>query len=63
MQHATATVHALDAGATEIKGYGNKRNDGLVFSAWPKATTPRYEIERKFREHVAQIGGESTKAP
>lgn len=43
---------------TLIKGYGNKRDDGLVFEAIPKATTPRYEIERKVREHAAKIGHE-----
>lgn len=43
---------------TLIRGYGNKRDDGLIFSAWPKSTTPRYEIERKYRDHVARIGGE-----
>jgi hypothetical protein len=41
---------------TLIKGYGNKRDDGLVFDAWPKSSTPRYEIEKKFREHCARVG-------
>jgi hypothetical protein len=41
---------------TLIKGYGNKRDDGLVFDAWPKASTPRYEIEKKFRDHCARVG-------
>jgi hypothetical protein len=43
---------------TLIKGYGNKRDDGLVFEAYPKGTTPRHEVEKKFREHAAKIGAE-----
>lgn len=43
---------------TLIRGYGTKRDDGLVFEALPKSTTPRHEIEKKFREHAAKIGAE-----
>jgi hypothetical protein len=41
---------------TLIKGYGNKRDDGLAFNAWPKASTPRYEIEKEFRDHCTRVG-------
>jgi hypothetical protein len=28
----------------------------LAFNAWPKASTPRYEIEKEFRDHCTRVG-------
>ena len=41
---------------TLVTGYGNKRDDGLTFHALPKSSTPRYEIEKLFRDHCKLIG-------
>jgi hypothetical protein len=41
-----------------FKGHGNKRDDGLSFVAQPKNSTPRYEIEREYRERAAKVGQE-----